>query len=198
VENHRESLDVGLVSGGFFPDGRFFGNGIGIGFDTIVGLRAARHTHLHGAFCYIAGALETLIFIPDAPSVEVSFNGETVRCASHQISILNGRRMGGVFFMAPESNRADGLLDLCMITRPITRRQMMRLIGHYTKGTQRDSPFIRTDRAPSFSVQAERGGLVCHADGETVCTDGSSLEISCVPSALTLLCKSGLPGRIRE
>lgn len=194
AENHREKLDVGFVKGGFFPDGRFFGNGIGIGFDTIVGLRAARHTHLHGAFCYIAGALETLVFIPDAPEVEVSYGGGSVSCASHQISILNGRRMGGAFFMAPDSSRDDGLLDLCMINRRITRRQMIGLIVHYTKGTQRESPLIRIDRASSFAVRAKRGGLVCHADGETVCTDGTDLEVSCVPSALTLVCGDGLPG----
>jgi diacylglycerol kinase (ATP) len=193
AENHRERLDVGFIKGGFFPEGRFFGNGIGIGFDTIVGLRAARHKHLHGAFCYMAGALETLVFIPDAPGVEISYNGASFACASHQISILNGRRMGGAFFMAPDSIRDDGLLDLCMINRPITRRQMMGLISHYTKGTQRESPFIRIDRSPAFAVRAECGGLVCHADGETVCVDGSSLDISCVPSALTLVCKAGLP-----
>lgn len=196
ADNHRERLDVGFVKGGYFPEGRFFGNGIGIGFDTIVGLRAARHKHLHGAFCYMAGAIETLVFIPEAPAVEVTYGGATVSCASHQISILNGRRMGGAFFMAPESKRDDGLLDLCMLNRPITRREMIGLISHYTKGTQRESPLIRMDRASSFTVRAERGGLVCHADGETVCVDGTDLEITCVPSALTLICKDGLPGPI--
>ena len=30
-------IDVGLVKGGDYPEGRYFGNGVGIGFDAVVG-----------------------------------------------------------------------------------------------------------------------------------------------------------------
>lgn len=197
-DSYISSLDVGRITGGFFPEGRCFGNGIGIGFDTIVGLRAARHKVFHGALSYIAGALETLCIYPKAPELDIEYSGATHHLKTHQISILNGRRMGGVFFMAPEGDHTDGLLDLCMVTRPMSRREMITLMMHYTKGTQASSPIVCVDRAPSFRISAPAGGLVCHADGETVCTDGTELMVECLPGALSILCKNGLPEALKK
>lgn len=183
-------LDTGLVTGGDYPRGRYFGNGIGIGFDTIVGLEAARNRYLHGALSYVYGALRTLIIYPDAPRVRIAYNDTDQTLSSPQISILNGRRMGGTFHMAPEAETGDGLLDLCMAMRPLKRSEMVRLIVHYIRGTQAASPLITTDRAARFSISAPEGGLVCHADGETICTDGTALTVECVPAALTILNES--------
>jgi len=52
---------------------------------------------------------------------------------------------------------------------------------------------MKTARAFSYEITAPKGGLVCHADGETVCTDGTHLFIECVPSALRIFTKPGLP-----
>ncbi len=35
-------IDIGQVVGGFFPEGRYFGNGVGIGFDAVVGFEALK------------------------------------------------------------------------------------------------------------------------------------------------------------
>ena len=48
AEGISRPLDVGRVAGGDYPEGRYFGNGIGVGFDTIVGLEAAKMKHVHG------------------------------------------------------------------------------------------------------------------------------------------------------
>jgi diacylglycerol kinase (ATP) len=186
-------LDVGRVTGGEYPRGRYFGNGIGIGFDTIVGLEAARNRYLHGALSYVYGALRTLIIYPEAPRVRVAYNGSEQSLSSPQISILNGRRMGGTFFMAPDAEIGDGLFDLCMAIRPLKRGEMMRLMVHYLRGTQAGSPLIATDRAPRFSIDAPEGGLVCHADGETICTDGTALTVECIPATLSILNDPRLP-----
>lgn len=182
----RAPLDVGRITGGNFPDGRFFGNGIGIGFDTIVGLEATRNPRLHGTLSYVYGALRTLVIYPDAPSLTLAYNETRRAIRSPQISIMNGRRMGGTFHMAPTADNSDGLLDLCMATRPLRRAEMIRLILHYTKGTQNTSPLIETARAPHFVITALEGGLACHADGETVCVDGVSLTVECVHGPLTV------------
>lgn len=198
LEASESVLDVGYIRGGFFPDGRYFGNGIGIGFDTMVGLAAARKKHIHSALGYLAGAFEVLFRYPAAPAVEVRYKDQIVRTHSHQISILNGRRMGGMFYMAPFADRADGQLNLCMANRPLTRRDMLALIMSYLKGTQHRSSLIITDCSGAFTITAPEGGLVCHADGETVCTDGTFLEVSCVPAALRLRCDPDLPVFILE
>ena len=36
AQGHRRTMDVGRVVGGLCPEGRYFGNGVGIGFDAVV------------------------------------------------------------------------------------------------------------------------------------------------------------------
>ncbi len=182
-------LDIGRIAGGDYPQGRYFANGIGAGFDTIVGLEAAKMKHVHGGAAYIFGALRTLLIFPEPPYVTLSAEGipsKVIEQPSTQISILNGRRMGGSFYMAPRASNFDGLLDLCMAAK-LTRLDMIRLIAEYTKGTQYRHPKIATARAAGFAIRAPEGGLVVHADGETITTNGTSLDISCCPSAIRII-----------
>jgi len=181
-------LDVGRVTGGDYPAGRYFGNGIGVGFDTIVGLEAARMKRVHGFMAYVLGALKTLAIYPEAPSVTLSFNGTVIERKSHQISIMNGKRMGGTFFMAPKADDDDGLFNLCMADR-MTRRQMIALMIRYTKGTQEGHPLVTTAKAPRYEIVASEGGLVVHADGETICVNGTSIVVECIPEALRILAR---------
>jgi diacylglycerol kinase (ATP) len=180
-------MDVGKVTGGDYPEGRYFANGIGVGFDTIVGLEAAKLKRVHGFMAYVIGALRTFVMYPEAPLVRLASDGGTIETASHQISIMNGKRMGGTFFMAPDSVNHDGLFDLCMAER-LSRREMIALIVHYTKGTQAKSRKIRTGRSSRYEITALEGGLVVHADGETICVNGRSLVIECLPSVLRIFC----------
>jgi diacylglycerol kinase (ATP) len=180
-------LDVGRLVGGDFPQGRYFGNGIGVGFDTIVGLEAAKLRHVHGFMAYVIGALRTLALFPAAPLVRFEHDGGAIEQASHQISIMNGRRMGGTFFMAPDADDRDGLLDFCIAGR-LTRRDMLALMLRYMKGEQAGHPKIRMGRSARYAISAPRGGLVVHADGETICVNGSSLVVECLGSRLRVVC----------
>lgn len=193
-------MDVGRITGGYYPEGRFFANGIGVGFDTIVGLEAAKMKHVHGFMGYVFGALKTFVIYPKAPHVMVSLDGGKggiIDQKSHQISIMNGRRMGGTFFMAPRARNWDGLLDLCMATE-LKRGAMISLMACYTKGTQAGHPGITTGTAARYSIEAPEGGLVVHADGETICVDGRSLEVECLPAALRLVYSTELAARFGD
>jgi YegS/Rv2252/BmrU family lipid kinase len=184
------ALDVGEIRGGLYPQGRFFGNGVGIGFDTIVGLEAARARWAHGFAAYAYGALKTFIAFPAPPEVVVEWEGGRIEAPGHQISVMNGRRMGGGFYMAPEARSDDGLLDICMSTQRLTRRQMARIILQYTRGSQLGNPAIRLERSAELRVYATSGSLVCHADGETIALDERELQIRCHPAALRVV---GMP-----
>ena len=179
-------MDVGLIIGGDYPEGRYFGNGIGVGFDTIVGLEAAKMKHIHGAAGYVIGALKTLITYPAAPEIEMEINGEKGVYTPALVSIMNGRRMGGTFFMAPNANNNDGLLNLCM-TQQGTRRKLLHTMLHYTKGTQAQLDNTKTALISSITLKAIKGVMAVHADGETICVDGKELEISCIPNALKII-----------
>jgi YegS/Rv2252/BmrU family lipid kinase len=180
-------MDVGLIAGGDYPEGRYFGNGIGVGFDTIVGLEAAKMKRVHGFMAYVFGAARTFVMYPAAPAVRLVHDAGDIVQKSHQISIMNGKRMGGTFFMAPHSSNHDGLLDLCM-AEELSRGEMVGLMLRYIKGTQAEHPKIKTARSSRFEISAPEGGLVVHADGETICTNGTSLAVECLPGRIRMLC----------
>lgn len=185
-------MDVGLITGGDFPKGRYFGNGVGIGFDAIVGLEAAKMKHLHGAAPYIIAALKTLIMLPKAPTVEISYKDRKQILTPALISIMNGKRMGGVFFMAPDGDMSDGLLNLT-ITHQGTRISLLKAMMLYMKGKQSGHRDTLTDSAEKFSLKALSGSMTAHADGETICVAGTDLRVQIIPSALRLITRRKLP-----
>lgn len=191
AEGKVRALDVGRVVGGDYPGGRYFVNGLGAGFDTIVGLEAAKMKGVHGFMAYVFGAVKTFVIFPAAPEVRVTYDGGEIACKSHQVSIMNGKRLGGTFFYAPWAENHDGLLDL-MVAGELTRGQMVGLILAITKGAHGGRPELRFGRASRIRIEAPGRGLVVHADGETICTDGELLEVECHPSRISLLCTPGL------
>jgi diacylglycerol kinase (ATP) len=186
AQGQRRTIDVGRVSGGLYPEGRYFGNGVGIGFDAVVGFVAARHRHLHGFASYLVSALETIFLYYHAPLTAIELDGQAFTQPSLLVSVMNGRRMGGGFLMAPEGRPDDGLFDLCM-AREVSRGRILGLIPHFLKGTQATQEPIRTGRARHVVVVAERGTLPAHADGETLCTDGTRLELELLPGQIEIV-----------
>jgi YegS/Rv2252/BmrU family lipid kinase len=114
-ENKRKVIDIGLVKGGDYPDGRYFGNGIGVGFDAAVGNEAIKVRWTRGLPAYLIGVIKTVFLYYNPAQVEIVLDDkETIKQVSLMISVMNGRRMGGGFQMAPESLPDDGLFDLCI------------------------------------------------------------------------------------
>ncbi|MDD5220444.1 MAG: diacylglycerol kinase family lipid kinase, partial [Candidatus Bipolaricaulis sp.] len=134
-------IDVGCVRGGDYPEGRYFGNGVGIGFDTVVGFEAQKLKHVHGFAAYLIGALKTIFLYFRAPLVRIVCDERTIEQRALLVSIMNGRRMGGGFFMAPHGKPDDGRLDLC-IAGQVTRRGVLALMPRFMKGTQAGHPAI--------------------------------------------------------
>ncbi len=186
AQGYRRTIDVGRVTGGLYPDGRFFGNGVGIGFDAVVGFEALKMTWLHGFPSYLVAVLKTVFLYYKAPLTTIEYDGQTITQPSLMISIMNGQRMGGGFMMAPEGQPDDGLFDLC-IAREVSRAGIFGLIPHFMRGTQATQEPIHTGRARRVAVSAVEGVLPAHADGETLCTDGQRLELELLPRQLSVI-----------
>jgi diacylglycerol kinase (ATP) len=180
-------MDVGFIVGGDYPQGRYFGNGVGIGFDAVVGFEAAKLTHLHGFMNYVAAALRTIFLFFHAPNVRIDFDDKTLTQPCLMISIMNGRRMGGGFMMAPNALTDDGQLDLC-IAGQLSRAGILLLIPKFMKGTQASHPQIKTGKAVKVNVVALDGVLPAHADGETICIAGKELSIELIKQPIKILC----------
>jgi YegS/Rv2252/BmrU family lipid kinase len=193
VEDHRRTIDVGRVVGGMYPQGRYFGNCVGVGFDAIGTIEAAKLPRLGGFLSYFIAVLKTVFLYYKAPLTTVEYDGQTLTQPSLMISIMNGRRLGGGFMMAPDAEPDDGLFDLC-IAHEVSRARIFTLIPHFLRGTQATQEPITTGRAAHISITAVEGSLPAQTDGEILCIDGQHLEIELLSRQIEVACQS--PGGV--
>lgn len=179
-------IDVGRLTGGLYPQGRCFGNGVGIGFDAVVGFESLKLAPLSGFPSYLVAALKTIMLYFHAPLVQIELDDETITQKSLMVSIMNGSRLGGGFYMAPESKFDDGLFDLC-IAGNVNRFEIFKLMLRFMKGTQEGHPEIKFKRTRKVVVTAQASVLPAHADGETMALDASQLTCEILPAALDLV-----------
>jgi diacylglycerol kinase (ATP) len=183
-------IDIGWVQGGLAPEGRFFGNSAGIGFDAIVGIEAVKMSPLSGFPSYLAAVFKTMLLNYQAPHVEIAYDGQVVRLPAIMISIMNGQRQGGAFFMAPQAQNDDGLFDLC-IAEHVSRARILTLLPHFFKGTQFGQKEIHFGQTGRLEITAAEGVLVGHCDGETISIEGTKLILELRPRQLDVICANG-------
>lgn len=186
LDGHRQPLDVGLLRGGDFPEGRYFGNGVGIGFDAVVAFEAAKMKLIKGFASYVIAAVKTILFRYDAVQLIISDDSGERRQDVMLFSIMNGRRMGGSFLMTPEAVTNDGRLDLCIVGKP-RRFQMIRLLFAFMTGKQGLSSHVTFERVTRVRLEATTGSLPMHADGETIAVAGTELDVELFPAALMVI-----------
>ncbi len=186
AENYRRRLDVGIVKGGDYPDGRYFGNGVGIGFDAATGFVAAKIRWMRGMLLYLIAAIETIFIYYKAPAVKLIYDDKEMDISPLMLSIMNGRRMGGGFFFAPNGDPGDGTFDLC-IARSASQLRIFGLIPYFMKGTQATQKEVTMAKARKVKVTAVQGTLPVHCDGETVCVEGKELTIELLPAQIEFI-----------
>ena len=186
AKDTRKWMDIGKVSGGDYPDGRYFGNGVGVGFDAFVGFVAADIRWTRGLLAYLIAALETIFIYFKAPTVRIEYEDKKLEQDALMVSIMNGQRMGGGFFMAPNGLPYDNTFDLCIAGAP-GKFRVLQLLPTFMNGTQATQPEITIGRAQKVTVTALKGTLPAHCDGETLCKEGQSLTIELIPHALEFI-----------
>jgi diacylglycerol kinase (ATP) len=187
LANKRRKIDLGFVKGGDYPEGRYFGNGIGVGFDAAVGSEAVKVRWTRGLPAYLIGVIKTVFLYYDPARVEIILDDEeTINQVSLMVSVMNGRRMGGGFQMAPDSKPDDGYFDLC-IAETASKGRILSLIPHFLRGTQATQPEVKMRRAKKVSIISSDKTFPAHADGEFICLNGSALTLELLPLELEII-----------
>jgi diacylglycerol kinase family enzyme len=99
---------------------------------------------------------------------------------------MNGIRMGGGFFMAPQGDPCDNHFDLCCVTA-VSKPKTFGLMAKFMKGSQGDDPAVRFIQGKKITIKAIKGSIPAHADGETVCTAGQKIMIELLPHQLEII-----------
>jgi YegS/Rv2252/BmrU family lipid kinase len=180
-------VDIGRAYGGIYPEGHYFINVVGVGFDVIATLQAARMPRWGGFLSFLLAVLKTIFLYNHVPMATIAFAGQTLRQRSLMISMMNGRRLGGKFLMAPDSRPDDGLLDLC-IAEQMSSFQVLGLLPHFFNGSQGTQKKVKTGRAAHIQITASDGPLPAHMDGEIFCTEGRGLTVDLTGTRLKVIC----------
>jgi diacylglycerol kinase (ATP) len=181
----QKKIDIGRVVSERFPQGLYFGNGVGMGFDAMVGFVAAK-MKISGILSYLVAAVKTMFIYFKAPQIELALDGKSSTFPALMVSIMNGRRMGGSFMMTPNSKPNDGVFDLCIVNE-VPRSALPGLMGLVMKGTQASHPAVTTAQASKITIRAIKGTLPAHADGVTLCEEGQEISVEILPSELTII-----------
>jgi len=178
-------VDVGWVQADN-EEGRYFGNGVGIGFDAVVNIESRKLQWLRGFVVYLAAVFRTLAFYYHAPMVEVSVDGQGTVQPSMMLSIMNGQRFGGGFLMTPGSQMDDGLFDVCVVGQ-VPRAAMVGFVPRFMRGTHVTDPRVSLSQGREVRVVSE-SPWAAHVDGEIYGLGASRYEMALLPQRLRLLC----------
>ena len=99
---------------------------------------------------------------------------------------MNGKRIGGGFWTAPNASPDDGQFDLC-IAEEVSRPRMLTLLPHFLKGTQVGQPEIQMKQSRTVTIIATEGVMPIQADGELLGDGCRELKVEILPKQLEII-----------
>lgn len=187
ADNQRLRIDVGRISGGLYPGGRYFGNGVGIGMDASVNFVAASNKKLTGFVSYTSAVLQTIAFDFSMPTVEITLDDHvTFTQRVLLVSVMNGQRLGGGFYLAPGNRPDDGQL-MVTIANQVSRARAVAILPSLLNGSHLRHPEMNARLCRKISLLALEGCLPVHADGEVIGVQMREVTVEVVPEKIELV-----------
>jgi diacylglycerol kinase family enzyme len=177
-------IDVGRV------EETYFINSCGFGFDASVLEATRRVRFLKGDAVYIYSALAQLLTYRGL-SISSDSNAASGARRMLMLTVSNGRFLGGAFRIAPDASVVDGQLDFGFFS-DCNLIDRVRLFAGALRGTHLGQPSVRTERAPAKSLRFSAPPMM-EVDGELRQARSSTVQIECVPRALSVIAAAGFP-----
>ncbi|MDR2600019.1 MAG: diacylglycerol kinase family lipid kinase [Oscillospiraceae bacterium] len=167
-------------------DGRYGINICSVGIDARIGTDVHKYSGIPiigGSTGYVVALVVNVIkgvarrFKIKMDEVEID-DEITLACA------CNGRYYGGGFNPVPDAVPDDGLLD-CLIAKGVSRFEVAKLVGIYSRGRYHEHPHYFTySRCHGMDIEGDRD-FVVNIDGEAVYTNKISFKI--IPNHLNFI-----------
>ncbi len=181
-------IDAGIVYGGKYPEGRYFINGLGVGFEPLVNFLASDFKHVSGTPSYVFALIRILINYPEPYSVSLTMDGTTQHLQTQQLSICNGRRMGSAFLMGPDAIFDDGLFDVVYANAPVPSRKLVPLALTFFKGGQVKRKEFSVARVKEISLVSSDYPMPVHVDGEEISKGCMEFSVRLMERILPVFC----------
>jgi len=173
-----KSIDLGKLNG------RYFANGLGIGFDAFVNYQSTLMTKIKGQARYLSSIVKSL-FQYESVEMEIKYNGTSHLGKTFLVAIGNGFSIGGGFRLTPDAILTDGCFDVCRVDDvglgTILRHFPKLLNGHIGQVKQ-----VQLGRSPELKVSSDKP-LPVHMDGEIYSMSAREIIVQLVPQALRVI-----------
>ncbi len=161
-------------------------NSTGLGFEGLVNEQSHRPSLWKGSARYVMAVLRTLSSL-SCPFFDITApDGTHIRGDKLLVSIGNGNRTGGAFYMTPDASPDDGLADVCIIDA-MTWYRTLRLLPRAFSGKHVVRPEVRMLRLPSLAIETDPA-FPMHIDGELVASAPARFAVTVREHALPVIC----------
>jgi YegS/Rv2252/BmrU family lipid kinase len=172
-------FDVGRVIGEHFV------NSLGIGFDAEAVRQSNKITRLKGIAVYLVAVYKTFVLFR-APVLEVKSEVHSETGPMMMLECSIGVSAGGGFYLTPQADPSDGLLDICLI-RKVGLLQFLRDVPRVLKGTHITLDEVAMFRTASLTIRSTEAPLLLHLDGELREPEPRQIEVTLEPKRLRAL-----------
>lgn len=164
-------------------DGGRFHNNLGFGFEAEVNRLSHRVRGLRGPALYFMALARALARLRTW-ELELAWDGGAYSGRLLTAALLNGRRVGGAFRLAPAARTDDGALDLVTAVA-MGRWSVLTVLGPVLRGSEPRDPRIGRARTTFLTLRADESVPV-YVDGEYA-GEHRALTSRVLPGALRLL-----------
>ncbi|HEU4930218.1 MAG TPA: diacylglycerol kinase family protein [Candidatus Krumholzibacteria bacterium] len=179
---------------------RWCANSIGIGFEALVTYHSLSIRRVRGLALYLLAVGKALAQY-ESNHFSIEFDGEfggelgerRVDGEFLLVSVGNGARAGGGFYINPRAVPDDGRLDVCTADR-MPRIRMLSLLPSTIRGRHVGKRGVTVHTAARVRIGASNPFPI-HIDGEYLGRRDTPLDVAVIPRALPVLSRAG--GRVR-
>lgn len=171
-------VDVGLANE------RYFLNAIGMGLDAQVAYETTKLPNIKGVAVYLVGIIRALANYKSYP-MTIRYDDRELKRRMLFTSVANGRCQGGAFWLTPQAEIDDGVLDLCMVEK-MRLPSIIRHIPTLMEGKHTNLKWVTMGQARRITIDSN-GPMPFATDGEVIATDVTHVEIEIIPKALELI-----------
>ncbi len=171
LQTTPKPIDAGICNSHYFL------NGVGIGFDGSVAQTLQGVNKFGGKTSFMLSVLKHILFYKEREYI-ISSAQKTVTGKFLMISIANGTRYGGGFFVAPLAKADDGLLDTILV-KSLSIFKRLRYLPVIEKGKHLDLSFIDYYNTQKITIKSDQV-MQAHLDGEYL--ESSEFVIEMLPA----------------
>lgn len=167
---------------------RYCANSIGIGFEALVTYHSLSIRNMRGLPLYLTAVMKALAQYESNRFTMVFDDSRRIEGEFLLVSVGNGTRAGGGFYLNPGAFPDDGRLDVCTADR-MPRMRMLSILPSSLRGRHIGKRGIAVNTGARVRISAERPFPI-HVDGEYLGRRAEPLALAIIPRCLPVLTRA--------